>query len=109
MGSRRGSAYRAVPPASLTDGDLADVVEPRSVGLAFGSTADAAWFGNGILAWGGRQQLVATLRDAARSYVLTGQEPVTVSHDPAPRSTGSGGRLTVLGGLGSRRVILKFR
>jgi hypothetical protein len=48
------------------------VVEPRSVGLAFGITDDAARFGNGILARGDRHQLVATLRDAARGDVLTG-------------------------------------
>jgi hypothetical protein len=64
--------------------NLADVVEARSVGLAFGITDDAARFGNGILARGDCHQLVATLRDAARSYVLTGQEPVTVADDPCP-------------------------
>jgi hypothetical protein len=68
------SAYRAVPPAPLTDDDLADVVEPRSVGLAFGITDDTAWFGNGILAPGDRHQ--PSRLEAFRRVVL---QPIEVT------------------------------
>jgi hypothetical protein len=73
-----------VPPARLTDQGLADVVEPRSVGLAFGLVDGAAYYGNSVLARGLRAQLVPVLRDAATAYLTTGQEPRPINHDPAP-------------------------
>jgi hypothetical protein len=77
-----------VSPAPLTPDDLDDVIEPRYVGLAFGLTSSAAYFGNDVIARGPRPQLVAALRAAVETFVPTGQGPQGLAHDPCPPTDG---------------------
>jgi hypothetical protein len=77
-----------VSPAPLNLDDLDHVIEPRHVGLAFGLTASAAYFGNDVIARGDRPQLVEALRTAVEAFVTIGQGPQGLAHDPCPPTDG---------------------